>query len=41
MQNGEISFFDDIYGHDAALAQLLDRGYPYSGWKAPRARVAK
>ena len=29
----EVFFFDDIYGYDAALAQLLDHGYPYSGWQ--------
>jgi L,D-transpeptidase YcbB len=28
-----VFFFDDIYGHDAALAELLDHGYPYSGWQ--------
>jgi len=33
MANGEVHFFDDIYGHDKSLAELLDRGYPYSGWK--------
>jgi len=27
---GEV-FFDDIYGHDAALEQVLSKGYPYSG----------
>jgi murein L,D-transpeptidase YcbB/YkuD len=31
--SGQVSFFDDIYKHDAALEQLLDRGYPYSDWK--------
>lgn len=31
--NGEVSFFDDIYGYDAELEQLLDHGYPYSGWQ--------
>jgi len=30
--DGEVYFFDDIYGHDAALEELLDHGYPYSGW---------
>ncbi len=30
---GEVFFFDDIYGHDAALEQLLDRRYPYSDWQ--------
>lgn len=32
-ENGEAQFFDDIYGYDAELAQLLDHGYPYSGWQ--------
>ncbi len=31
--NGEVFFFDDIYGHDARLEELLDHGYPYSGWQ--------
>lgn len=31
--DGEVQFFDDIYGYDAALERLLDRGYPYSGWQ--------
>jgi L,D-transpeptidase YcbB len=31
-EDGEVFFFDDIYGHDAALEELLDHGYPYSGW---------
>jgi murein L,D-transpeptidase YcbB/YkuD len=31
--NDEVFFFDDIYGHDAALQELLDHGYPYSGWQ--------
>ena len=29
----EVFFFDDIYGYDAALTELLDHGYPYSGWQ--------
>ena len=32
-EGGEVYFFDDIYGHDAALEQLLAHGYPYSGWQ--------
>jgi len=28
--DGTISFFDDIYGYDAALEQALASGYPYS-----------
>jgi murein L,D-transpeptidase YcbB/YkuD len=33
VEGDEVYFFDDIYGHDAALAELLDHGYPYSGWQ--------
>jgi len=32
-EGGEVFFFDDIYGYDAALELLLDHGYPYSGWQ--------
>ncbi len=32
-EDEEVFFFDDIYGHDAALEELLDHGYPYSGWQ--------
>jgi len=28
-ENGEVHFYDDIYGHDAELAAALARGYPY------------
>ena len=28
-ENGEVHFYDDIYGHDAALAKALAHGYPY------------
>jgi murein L,D-transpeptidase YcbB/YkuD len=28
-QNNEVHFYDDIYGHDAKLAQALAKGYPY------------
>jgi L,D-transpeptidase YcbB len=28
-QNGEVHFYDDIYGHDADLARALAKGYPY------------
>ena len=28
-ENGEVHFYDDIYGHDATLAQALAKGYPY------------
>ncbi len=27
--NGQIHFFDDIYGYDAELRQVLEAGYPY------------
>ncbi len=29
--DGEVDFFDDIYGHDAELEQVLAKGYPYPG----------
>ena len=32
-EEGEVSFFDDIYGHDASLDAVLAHGYPYSGWQ--------
>ena len=28
-EDGRVFFFDDIYGHDRTLAQLLARGYPF------------
>ena len=28
-ENGEVHFYEDIYGHDADLAQALAKGYPY------------
>jgi len=28
-ENGDVHFFDDIYGHDAALERVLAAGYPY------------
>ena len=28
-ENGEVHFWDDIYGHDADLEQALAQGYPY------------
>jgi murein L,D-transpeptidase YcbB/YkuD len=28
-ENGEVHFYDDIYGHDARLARALAKGYPY------------
>lgn len=30
--DGQVNFFDDIYGHDAALRKALAKGYPYKGW---------
>jgi L,D-transpeptidase YcbB len=29
-EDGSVSFYDDIYGHDAQLRQALAKGYPYS-----------
>jgi murein L,D-transpeptidase YcbB/YkuD len=26
-----VYFFDDIYGHDAELEKVLEKGYPYPG----------
>jgi len=26
-----VHFFDDLYGHDAALEKVLAKGYPYPG----------
>ena len=28
-ESGRVDFYDDIYGHDARLAQALAKGYPY------------
>jgi murein L,D-transpeptidase YcbB/YkuD len=28
-ENDEVHFYDDIYGHDAKLAEALAKGYPY------------
>jgi murein L,D-transpeptidase YcbB/YkuD len=30
-EDGLIHFYDDIYGHDAALEKVLAKGYPYQG----------
>jgi murein L,D-transpeptidase YcbB/YkuD len=30
LANGEVRFFEDIYGEDAKLEKLLAKGYPYS-----------
>lgn len=29
-EDGRVDFYDDVYGHDAKLAQALAKGYPYS-----------
>ena len=34
-ENGEVHFYDDIYGHDTSLNEVLSHGYPYSGWQPP------
>jgi murein L,D-transpeptidase YcbB/YkuD len=28
-EDGQVYFYDDIYGHDAALEKVLAKGYPY------------
>ena len=30
-EDGTVHFYDDIYGHDAALEKTLAKGYPYPG----------
>jgi murein L,D-transpeptidase YcbB/YkuD len=30
-EDGIVHFYDDIYGHDAALERVLAKGYPYPG----------
>lgn len=30
-EEGIVQFYDDIYGHDAALEKALEQGYPYPG----------
>ena len=30
-EDGSVHFFDDIYGHDKALEEVLAKGYPYPG----------
>jgi L,D-transpeptidase YcbB len=30
-EDGVVHFYDDIYGHDAALEKVLAKGYPYPG----------
>ncbi len=39
--SGEVDFFDDIYGHDATLDELLAHGYPYSDWKPTNAECVR
>jgi murein L,D-transpeptidase YcbB/YkuD len=29
LEDGLVHFYDDIYGHDAALQKVLAKGYPY------------
>jgi murein L,D-transpeptidase YcbB/YkuD len=29
LEDGLVHFYDDIYRHDAALQQVLAKGYPY------------
>ncbi len=30
-EDGLVHFYDDIYGHDASLEKVLEKGYPYPG----------
>lgn len=30
-ENGDVHFFDDLYGYDGALEKVLAKGYPYPG----------
>jgi murein L,D-transpeptidase YcbB/YkuD len=30
-EDGTVHFFDDIYGHDKTLEEVLAKGYPYPG----------
>ena len=30
-EDGIVHFYDDVYGHDAALDKVLEKGYPYPG----------
>ena len=41
LENGDVCFFDDIYHHDASLAQLLDHGYPYSDFQPSATTAAR
>jgi murein L,D-transpeptidase YcbB/YkuD len=29
LEDGQVHFFDDLYGHDKALEEALAKGYPY------------
>jgi len=29
LEDGAVRFYDDIYGHDASLEKVLEKGYPY------------
>ena len=31
LEDGQVHFYDDIYGHDASLEKVLEKGYPYPG----------
>ena len=31
LEDGQVHFYDDIYGHDASLEKVLAKGYPYPG----------
>ncbi len=31
LEDGQVHFYDDIYGHDASLGKVLAQGYPYPG----------
>jgi murein L,D-transpeptidase YcbB/YkuD len=31
LEDGQVHFYDDIYGHDASLEKVLASGYPYPG----------
>ena len=40
LASGEVQFFEDIYGQDAELAELLAKGYPYLHVKRPQRNTA-
>jgi hypothetical protein len=37
LEDGLVHFYDDIYGHDAALQKVLAKGYPYPASRSRRA----